>query len=166
MKLTKDILRDKFDYSPDGCLIWKISPSRYVKKGQIAGTSYYDVRGRKHNKIVIDGQRYYTHRLIFAWHHGFFPEQVDHKNQNRDDNRIENLRAANASQNIGNQSLRKTNKSGLKGVYWDKSHKKWRAAIGSGPTRKSLGRFDKKEDAAEAYKIAAVKHFGEFANFG
>lgn len=56
----------------------------------------------------------------------------------------------------------KTNKSGIRGVSWDKSRKKWRAQIIFKGKNYFLGRFDKKEDAAEARKEAEKYLYKDF----
>ena len=48
---------------------------------------------KKHRyaRIVIDGQGYKVHRIIFLYHYGYLPNIIDHINSDRYDNRIENL---------------------------------------------------------------------------
>ena len=89
--------------------------------------------------------------------------QVDHKNANGLDNRRANLRAATCGENNWNTRLRKDNKSGYKGVYWLKSHGKWRAQITFNGKQKYLGDFTVASEGAAAYDTAAREYFGEFA---
>ncbi len=91
--------------------------------------------------------------------------EVDHINRNPLDNRRDNLRQCNDGQNIAHAGLRKDNKAGFKGVYWDKRERKWTATIQSKTRTKSeyLGGFKSAVEAARAYDIAAIEHFGEFA---
>lgn len=56
----------------------------------------------------------------------------------------------------------KTNKSGIRGVSWDKSREKWRAQIVFKGKNYYLGRFDKKEDAADARKEAEKYLYKDF----
>ena len=51
------------------------------------------------------------------------------------------------------------NKSGIKGVYWDKKNSKWRVQITFQGITHRLGSFDKLEDATEARKEAEEKYF-------
>ncbi len=113
----------------------------------------------------VEGRMVSMHRLIIAPGADF---QVDHKNHNGLDNRRKNLRVATKSQNEGNTSKRCTNTSGFKGVFWDKTRKKWLAQLHTKEGFVHLGRYLDKEDAARAYDKAAKLHFGEFAflNFG
>jgi hypothetical protein len=74
-------------------------------------------------------------------------------------------RAALPVQNSQNSGAHKNNTSGYKGVSWNKGKKKWESAIRVNGTRKNLGRFNTKEEAAAAYQAAALELHGEFARF-
>ena len=96
--------------------------------------------------VVFEDQRYYIHRLVG----GFIdnPENkpiIDHINNNRTDNRIENLRWATYTENSHNRVLYKNNSSGVKGVYWHKYKKKWYAMICENYKLRNLGYFENKE---------------------
>lgn len=54
-------------------------------------------------------------------------------------------------------------KSGYTGVYWEKSHGKWRAKIVASGKFHRLGSFDCKHEAARAYNAAALRLHGERA---
>lgn len=79
--------------------------------------------------------------------------QVDHINGNPLDNRRSNLRMLTPSDNSRNQKDRSDNKSGFKGVHYDRSRGKWMAFVGGKPF-KNLGRFDTFEEA-KAARLAA-----------
>lgn len=66
--------------------------------------------------------------------------------------------------NIRNLTMKisKSNKSGVKGVCWDKRRHKWVAQIGFQKKHYYLGAYDYIEDAAGVRKIAEDKLFGEF----
>jgi len=78
------------------------------------------------------------HRFINNTPKGF---ETDHINRNKLDNRRNNLRSVTKSQNKMNVGLNKNNKSGVKGVYWDKFTNKWRAEIKVNYKKISLGRY-------------------------
>ena len=157
--ITQDFLREIFDYK-DGNLVWKINRTNGIKAGDIAGSK----QKSGYIRVSIKDRPHSVHRLIFLWHHGYLPKSVDHKDRNRSNNKIENLRAATATQNQGNRSLNKTNTSGFRGVGWHKKYNKWCARISINGKLKNIGQFDSIEDARAAYQREAISHFGEFAN--
>jgi hypothetical protein len=113
---------------------------------------------------AISGDRAGTEKLNgFLYMLGEWPKfQVDHINGNRDDNRWSNLREATCAQNVANTGIRKSNTSKMKGVYWDKENKRWRAQIQHHGKKLNLGRFDTKEEASDTYNAAAINLRGEF----
>jgi len=89
-----------------------------------------DSCGYKKVTLCKDGKRKYfrIHRLV-ALHHIHNPEnkrEVDHINRDKTDNRIENLRWVTPSENNQNKGIMKTNTSGHKNIYYDKSNKLYR----------------------------------------
>jgi hypothetical protein len=85
--------------------------------------------------------------------------EIDHRNGDRADNRIANLRECSRAENARNVTSR--NPSGFKGVRRDDS--RWRASITVNGKRIHLGTFDTAEKAAAAYDKAARRYHGEFA---
>ena len=98
------------------------------------------------------------HRLIM----GFPKGGVDHINGDKLDNRRKNLRLCNQSQNTANSPKRSTNKSGYKGVSWNKRYSKWEAYLTKDYKHVFLGYFDDKDKAALAYNRKAKELFGDF----
>ena len=103
------------------------------------------------------------HRVIFLWHYGFAPTYIDHIDMDKLNNKIENLRPATKSQNGFNRCKPVHNKSGYKGVSWNKERQKWDAEITFNKQRIRLGRFSDVKRAAQAYAEAAARYHGEFA---
>lgn len=93
------------------------------------------------------------------------PEDMitDHINGNKLDNRRENLRVCNKSQNAANAKTYNTNKSQARGVSLHKQSGKWRASITVSRKNIHLGLYETVEEASRAYINAANKHFGDFA---
>ena len=56
-----------------------------------------------------------------------------------------------------------TNKSGVKGVYWDKKNECWATQMRIKDKRIWLGRYKKLEDAIKARRNAEEKYQGEYS---
>ena len=94
-------------------------------------------------------------------------KMIDHKNRKRNDNRRENLRIVTNTQNIMNMSTyQKTlDKSGVKGVTFDKTKNKWQATIRLNRKLIKLGHFEKHdlESAIVCRLMAEKEYFGEYS---
>jgi hypothetical protein len=86
------------------------------------------------------------------------PDMIDHVNGCRDDNRVENLRAASHSDNMRNSRRPANNTSGFAGVSYKRQTNRWVAYILVGKTRKHLGYFSSKEEAHAARVAANIKY--------
>lgn len=162
-RLTAQDLRSLLDYVPKtGCFTWKVDRfcGRQLRPGDQAGGL-----NKIHGSILIGigGKRYYAHRLAWLYVHGEWPPlAIDHINRDPSDNRIENLRLADKSQNSANGPTPATNKSGYRGVSWNPRAGKWLAQIVIRGKQTYLGSFADKELARAAYDRAATESFGEF----
>lgn len=78
---------------------------------------------------------------------------VDHINNIKTDNRIENLQLVS---NRYNATKDKVNKSGYMGVCWDKSRNKWLVGLRYGGKKVNLGRYSNIEDASVVANRAYV----------
>ena len=110
--------------------------------------------------IYIDNRRttQRLHRVIL----GITDPKIkaDHINHDTLDNRKENLRVVNNSQNMWNKRKHKNNSSGFIGVsYLDG---RWRARICFKNKAISLGMYDTPEEASAAYQNAAKQYFGDY----
>lgn len=122
------------------------------------GSIFYAVRtcrGNKNRKGVK------MHREILNAPPGM---HCDHINSDGLDNRKENLRLCTQQQNMCNKrNAYRNNKSGIKGVSWNKKQKKFVAQIQLGGKKIHLGSYNVLGDADSAYRIAEEKYFGDFA---
>lgn len=136
--LTQERLKELLYYCPEtGVFTWKISPASTTKKGDIAG----NVHRSGYLRINVDKKAFYAHRLAYLYIHGYHPEnEVDHKNRNKLDNSIKNLREVSRQCNKRNCGNPSTNTSGVKGVSWHKASQKWRAYIKVNNIQKEIGR--------------------------
>lgn len=158
--LTAKRVRELFSYDPEtGNLHWRERPSMKVMAGDAAGN-----RLGEYLQITIDTRRYMAHRLVWLHVTGRWPkEQIDHINGKKSDNRFENLREATAAENTRNRKPHKGKRFGLKGIS-QHGENSFRAMIWVNGKNRHLGSFPTKEEAAEAYRRAARKHFGGFAH--
>lgn len=119
--------------------------------------NWYAVRseGKWPNRTLV-----YMHDAIMAPPKGF---RVDHRKGDGLDNRREMLRVCTNYQNNQNARKRKDNSSGYKGVTWNKVRRKYQARIQVNHKSMSLGYYDDPANAANAYDVAARKHFGDYA---
>lgn len=115
--------------------------------------------GRRYLLIHIDRYPFKAHRLAFLYEEGKLPDlQVDHINQDRGDNRWSNLRLVTALENSRNQKIPKNNKSGVIGVFWRNSRKRWRSQIKVCGDDIRLGEFKDFFEAVCSRKSAELKY--------
>lgn len=127
--------------------------------------SFYAARQSKY----INGKQHtiWMHREIMQAPKGI---QVDHIHHDTLDNRRSQLRLATQSQNQGNVSIRRNNKSGYRGVFCHMSRTgrlRYTASIWNGKGRGSgnqlhLGTYDTAEEASAVYEAKAREIRGEF----
>lgn len=156
--ITQELVRSLFSYDAEtGDLIRIKATSSKTKIGCVAGSK----KGHKYARISINDKLHYVHHVVWLWHKGFLPKEIDHINQNRLDNRIENLRVADRSANNINTKVRSDNKSGISGVGWDKRYKKWCVRIGVNGKSKHIGYFEDL-DVARQKRQEAIDFYYEF----
>lgn len=159
MKITQACVKELFDYCENGTLIRKIKTANKNKIGDIVGSN----NGNGYLRLFIQSKSYYVHQIIFLWHKGYIPKEIDHKNGIKTNNKIENLREATHSQNGKNLTIRKSNLVGVNGVGYDLKRNKWVSSIVVDGIKKHLGRFDNLNDAIEARKKAEILFYKEWS---
>ena len=92
---------------------------------------------------------------------GFY--RYDHEDRNELNNRKENLRPRTRSENRINSNIRSDNTSGVTGVSFHKSDKKWWVRISIDKRETLIGRYDAKEEAIIARLKAEKKYYGDFS---
>lgn len=107
---------------------------------------YATITNRCHGESIL------LHRQIISAPKGIM---VDHKNQNRLDNRKENLRLCTRSQNMANHKVHVERS----GVHWHGQNKKWQVRVGGA----YQGTFTDWDAAANCYNQRAKEKYGEFA---
>lgn len=157
MKPTQQRIKELLRYEPEtGLFFW------LVRRGPLApGSKAGTFTDKRYVDISVDCKLYKAHRLAWLYVHGVFPpDQIDHINGNRSDNRIANLRPASNGQNRKNATA--YGRVRLKGVVAHVSGG-FVARIQHEGRRVHLGYFKDAVSAAEAYDRAATASFGEFA---
>lgn len=160
--LTQNYLKSIFEYR-DGYLYWNIDVGKRIKTGSRAGSIE---RCNGYRKVKINNNIYSEHRIIFMMHYGYLPKVIDHIDNNRLNNKIENLREVTRSQNSMNSKLRKDSTTGIKGVYRVKNSNKWVVQIRAEGYLNNLGYFEDIELAELVATMAREKYHGNFANHG
>jgi len=164
MALTQEMVKEMFDYRVDGKLIRRHSimgNGNYA--GAVVGTKPTGARNSRYSTTKIHGEHWCVHKLIYLYHHGVVPDQLDHINRDSTDNRIENLRPANSSENTRNRRLFSNNTSGCKGVTWNKRIKKWQSYVSMNLKTKHLGYFEDLELADLVSTEARDLYHGKYA---
>lgn len=110
--------------------------------------------------IDIKRKKLKVHRLFFYHRHGYLPNLVDHKDRNRINNNIENLRELTKSENSRNADKMKTETtSKYKGVCWVNKRKRWEARVQVNGKSKFLGYFKDEDEAGEIVNIK-IREYG------
>lgn len=115
--------------------------------------------GNDYVSATINGNRIKLHRFIMNCPND---KIVDHINHNTLDNRKNNLRICTSSQNQMNTNTRIDNSSGIKGVNWNKSKRRWQAYITIDKKYIYLGTFKDKDKAIKARQEAEEKYQKDF----
>lgn len=156
--VLQELANSLFFYDGEN-LLWKKRQAKKTKIGDIVGSQSPDgYRYVKFNEKFTG-----VHRIIFLMAYGYLPEEIDHKDGNGLNNRLENLRPATREQNQQNKKPYRNNTSGAKGVTWKPSKKLWIVRVQTNNTRKHVGSFKDFELAALVADMAREKYHGKFA---
>lgn len=167
MELTQEILHSLFNYNSDeGRLYWKHNPDKEAAWNARWADKPAGARDGKSLVVSINNRSYRHHRLVFLYHKGYLPKQVDHKDRTRYNtnplcDKIENLRDASSSQNNANRDINKANTTGYKNVY--KVPQGWRVIVKKDKKPVEGGTFTSLKDAVDTANELRFDLFGEFA---
>lgn len=163
--LTQERLKEAFDYDPQtGRLIWRYKANRNSSLASV-GRDAGCVCGQGYIVIKLGGVLYQAHRLVWLYVYGeWAPHSIDHRDGDRANNRIDNLRLATVAQNTRNKRVSRNNRLGIKGVRLKRG--KFVAAIVANGQQHHLGTYATAEAAHAAYVGAARCLHGEFARAG
>lgn len=158
--LSVERLREVLDYDPEtGVFTWKFRPearkewnTRYAGKEAGSVSRYLNIR--------IGTITHQAHRLAWLHVYGIWPkDQIDHKDGDKLNNRLENLREVTNRVNDLNRALACNNTSGVSGAWWWETKGRWQARVHYLGKYHWLGLFTSLAEA-EAAIIAKRKEFG------
>jgi len=151
--LTQARLKELLSYDP---LTGEFTNIKSGKGRKPVGSVVGSLNNTGYISSMIDQKNYLHHRLAWLYTHGYFPpEDVDHIDGVRTNNRLENLRLASRYQNCQNAARRSDNSSGTPGVV--QVGKRWRSRVTLLGVHHHVGYFDTSEAAREAYLAAKAK---------
>ena len=148
--LTQEFLKNKFCYEKGN--LYFLSGARQGKELGTAVSGGY-------RRASLCGRCWYLHQLIFLYHYGYLPPRVDHRDRNKLNNDISNLRPSTPSLNAMNAKVNIRSKSGITGVSKHPKGSTWVAKITHNYKPIHLGCFKTKEEAENAV-IQAKKKLG------
>jgi hypothetical protein len=158
--MDKDFLNEILEYR-DGLLYWKKNRGN-VKAGSLAGCHAF----KGYWVVRINRKNHYYHRVIYMMHTGEMPTIVDHIDGNPSNNKFENLRPADYASNGWNQKIQSNNKSGVKGVCWNKKQQKWVVHCMNNGKNNYLGCFSDLQKAKKVVEEFRFNSHNEFARNG
>lgn len=155
-------LKSCLEYNQDTGIFTWIKSKRKSIIGKVAGSP--DRHG--YIDINVHGVRSKAHKFAWLYVYGEWPDEIDHINGVKYDNRISNLRKCTKSQNMKNRKIQKNNKTGYVGVCFDNTCNRYRATAKLNGKKFHLGMYKTAIEASEAYVEFAKKNHGEFLYHG
>ena len=135
---TQEALIGAFFYNPKGWL---------ERGGKRAGC----LTDKGYRRISYKNRQYKEHRLVWKMHYGVDPQlELDHINEDKTDNRIENLREVTTGFNT--RRARRSKQGLPAGVCLDKRTGRYQSQIYRNGRREHLGMFATAQEAAEVYQ--------------
>ena len=164
--ITQTDCQALFKYNSDtGILTWRERSD--VPKNwntRYAGTEAGSEHVYGYRNVCINYISYPVHRIVWLYVHGSWPNEIDHINRVRNDNRLINLRSVTRSENNKNHSMQNNNTTGITGVT-RRSNGIYEARISINGKRKHLGQSRSLEKAIRI-RILAEKKYGYHPNHG
>lgn len=118
-KLTREEITEMYtymqntmEYRDNGNLYWVNCPIPKFNRKKV----YTNIGTNGYREIEIKGHKIYYHRAIWLYNNGDLPDMLDHKDRNKLNNKLENLRVASPQLNSLNSRVSRRNITGVKGV--------------------------------------------------
>lgn len=146
-----EALRQALNYdAASGALTWAISPGARAKLGDEVGC----IDGEGYRTFIYRGKQYLAHRVIWAIVYGEWPQEIDHADRNRANNRLTNLTDGDHFENCQNRDLGPLGPSGVRGVTYHKKSGRWMAQFRHRGRNYYVGLFGTPEAAGYARQQA------------
>lgn len=159
LETFRSVLDQRFYYEPDTGLLRRRVSSQRKPAGSVVGGP--DAGG--YIVAKVDDKVYKVHRLIWLIVYGRWPVlYLDHKDGDPGNNRIDNLREADAQENSGNHAGSCLTRSGVRGVSLT-AEGRFVARIKLEGKSYHLGSYTTLDEARARYLEVAERCFGEFA---
>lgn len=139
------------NYEASDLGIVRVKKNKKILDLMLSKSGYYRIclskqgKKKKFKRSIIIAMCFLNHKAD-----GTHKIVVDHKDKNRINDRLDNLRLMSHRENISTSKENKTSK--YTGVCWDKARKKWRSQINIKGKLYYLGHFIKEKDAYKAYQ--------------
>ncbi len=170
-EISFEVAMRYFEYRPkDGKFFRKLRPRDNFKTDlnysyhlSLVGRECGYIDSKGYVRLHVGNWQILAHRMAWLLMTGELPKfpeyEIDHIDGNPANNSWDNLRKVTKSQNQRNAGMRRNNKSGVHGVYWHNSIKRWVAGISvnDGRRQRHLGVFDNIQDAARARALAEIE---------
>lgn len=154
------ILNEAFELDTERGVLLRKRTYKQHKAGQVCGSPMpdgYIIVGVQNKKLL-------AHRIIYYIATGVDPVGyvVDHRNGDRSDNRLCNLRLATKLENTRHKvGVSAANASGYRNVSWDNHWQRWKVSLSVGGKRIQR-KFKTLEEAAQCAAELRRLHYGEF----
>lgn len=171
-KISLDKCKYYFDYTDDGKLLWK-HISHMDNKSTIGSVAGWFMKSTSYYMVKFGGQIALQHRILYQLYHDveLENEHIDHIDNDKTNNRKENLRLCTHTQNSVNQKHRKNNKLKLKNITEKtvRKHSYWNIKITNNGIKHDKY-FNKNnftlEEVIKIRDIMLKELHGEFHNLG
>ena len=144
----------------DGELVWKKKPeTSWQNKRFNKQYANREIKTKHHTGYYvckIKGKQYGLHRIVWFYFNGYLPACLDHIDQDKTNNNINNLVLSDAHNNGLNRGINKNNKSGVMGVFYCNTRSKWKAQIKFNMKQITIGYFSSFFDAVCARKSKEI----------
>jgi hypothetical protein len=169
--VTREEMAQAFSYDADSGELRRMRPMGQGGSRHEAGTIAGTIENNGYRRVTLPGVkrkqlRVLAHRIAWLLHYGEWPiGQLDHKDGDKANNRIANLRDATSSQNGMNRPCRVDNALGHRGVCFSASgrnKKHYVACVKAKDKGHYFKRFRTLEEAIAARREAATALHDEF----